>query len=157
MSTVRLGIIGVGLRGQSHLVGFLKRSDVDVVAMADPDKNRLAMAQKLVAQYNKKAPLEFTNGNYDYRNLVKRDDIDAVLIASPWEWHSEQALAAVNAGKKALGHGGKEFFADNNFIECLKRHAAFPLDVYDLATWYAITPLTEKWTLTGEINTFGWE
>lgn len=99
-SVVRIGMIGVGLRGQSHLGEFLKRDDVEVVAMADPDKNMMAMAQKLVAQYRKKTPAEYTNGNYDYKNLVKRDDIDAVLIASPWEWHIEQALAAVNAGKK---------------------------------------------------------
>jgi hypothetical protein len=33
---------------------------------------------------------------------------------------------------------------DNAFIECIKRDTAFPLDVYDLATWYAITPLSEK-------------
>lgn len=96
---VRMGMIGVGLRGQTHLEEFLKRKDVEIVAMADPDKNMMAMAQKLVAQYNKKAPVEYTNGNYDYKNLVKRTDIDAVLIASPWEWHIEQAIAALEAGK----------------------------------------------------------
>jgi hypothetical protein len=42
------------------------------------------------------------------------------------------------------GHGGMDFFVDNAFIECIKRDAPFPLDVYDLATWYAITPLSEK-------------
>ena len=35
-------------------------------------------------------------------------------------------------------------FVDNAFIECIKRDIEFPLDVYDLATWYAITPLSEK-------------
>lgn len=99
-TTVRMGMIGVGLRGQSHLEEFLKRNDVEIIAMADPDKNMMAMAQKLVAQYKRKPAIEFTNGNYDYKNLVKRDDIDAVLIASPWEWHIEQGIAAVNAGKK---------------------------------------------------------
>jgi hypothetical protein len=47
--------------------------------------------------------------------------------------------AAVGAG-----HGGMDFFVDNAFIECIKRKINFPLDVYDLATWYAITPLSEK-------------
>jgi len=37
-----------------------------------------------------------------------------------------------------------DFFVDNAFVECIKRDAPFPLDVYDLATWYAITPLSEK-------------
>ena len=42
------------------------------------------------------------------------------------------------------GHGGMDYFVDNAFIECIKRDIEFPLDVYDLATWYAITPLSEK-------------
>src|ERR1700747_2247521 len=76
---VRIGMIATGMRGQSHLEEFLKRNDVEVVAMADPDKGMMADAQKLVAQYKKKAPVEYTNGNYDYRNLLKRDDVDAVI------------------------------------------------------------------------------
>ncbi len=100
--TVRLGMIAVGLRGQSHLEEMLKRKDVEIVAMADPNKIMMASAQQLVAKYGKKAPAEYTNGNYDYRNLLKRDDIDAVLIASPWEWHLEHAVDAMNA-KKIVG------------------------------------------------------
>lgn len=96
---IRVGIIAVGLRGQLHLEEMLKRSDVEVNAIADPDKGMIAMAQKLVKQYNKKAPAEYSNGNEDYRNLLKRDDIDAVIIASPWEWHAPQGIDAMNAGK----------------------------------------------------------
>jgi len=83
-SVVRLGMIGVGFRGQSHLEQMLKRNDTQIVAMADPDKIMMAMAQKIVAENNKKAPIEFTNGPKDYLNLLKRDDIDAVIIATPW-------------------------------------------------------------------------
>lgn len=42
------------------------------------------------------------------------------------------------------GHGGMDFFVINTFIECIKRNVEFPMDVYDLATWYAITPLSEE-------------
>jgi hypothetical protein len=45
---------------------------------------------------------------------------------------------------ESSGHGGMDFFVDNAFIECIKRNIEFPFDVYDLATWYAITPLSEK-------------
>ncbi len=96
---VRLGMIATGFRGQSHLGEMLKRNDVEIVAMADPDKNMMAMAQKLVADHGKKAPVEYTNGNYDYRNLLKRTDIDAVIVASPWEWHKDHGIDAMNAGK----------------------------------------------------------
>jgi hypothetical protein len=54
-------------------------------------------------------------------------------------WKKNQSLAA-----GAAGHGGMDFFVNNAFIECIKRDTAFPLDVYDLAAWYAITPLSEK-------------
>jgi hypothetical protein len=37
-----------------------------------------------------------------------------------------------------------DFFVDHAFVECLKRREPFPMDVYDLATWYSITPLSEK-------------
>lgn len=42
------------------------------------------------------------------------------------------------------GHGGMDYFVDNAFIECIKNDVEFPLDVYDLASWYAITPLSEQ-------------
>lgn len=98
-STVRIGMIATGFRGQSHLGEMLKRNDVEVIAMADPDKRMMAMAQKLVAEHGKKAPVEYTNGDYDYRNLLKRTDIDAVIVASPWQWHRDHGIDAMNAGK----------------------------------------------------------
>jgi len=82
---VRVGLIAVGYRGQVHLEEMLKRSDVEVLAMADPDKKMMAMAQALVKQYGKAVPVEYTNGKLDYQNLLKRDDIDAVIVSSPWE------------------------------------------------------------------------
>ena len=48
------------------------------------------------------------------------------------------------AAAESSGHGGMDYFVDNAFIECIKQNKPFPLDVYDLASWYAITPLSEK-------------
>jgi predicted dehydrogenase len=53
-----------------------------------------------------------------------------------WKKYGNQAESA--------GHGGMDFFVDHAFIESIKRKVDFPLDVYDLASWYAITPLSEK-------------
>lgn len=53
-----------------------------------------------------------------------------------WKKYGSQAESA--------GHGGMDFFVDHAFIECIKRQVDFPLDVYDLASWYAITPLSEQ-------------
>ena len=96
---VRVGMIGVGLRGQEHVRIMAGREDVENIAMADPDKGMMATSQNIIAKAGKKKAIEFTNGNYDYKNLLKRDDIDAVLIATPWEWHVPQAIDAMSAGK----------------------------------------------------------
>lgn len=96
---VRIGFIAVGLRGQTHLEEMLKRSDVEVIAMADPNSKMMSMAQALVKKYGKKAPKEYANGPYDYRNLLAREDIDAVFISSPWEWHLPHGIESMEAGK----------------------------------------------------------
>lgn len=96
---VRIGLIGVGLRGQEHVRLMADRNDVEIIAMADPDKKMMTNAQKIIFKAGKKIPIEFGNGNYDYKNLLNRTDIDAVIIATPWEWHITQAIDAMNAGK----------------------------------------------------------
>lgn len=96
---IKIGLIGVGFRGQVHLSEFLKREDVTVIAIADPDEKMLAMAEKIVFKSGKQNPVVYKNGNQDYKNLLKRDDVDAVVISTPWEWHAEQTIASVNASK----------------------------------------------------------
>ncbi|EHO12885.1 MULTISPECIES: Gfo/Idh/MocA family protein [Myroides] len=96
---VRIGMIAVGLRGQVHLDELLKRDDVEVIAMADPDDRMIKRAQKIVDKHNKKQPIVYDKGDYDYQNLLKRNDIDAVIISSPWEWHERQGTEAMRAGK----------------------------------------------------------
>jgi predicted dehydrogenase len=99
---VRVGLIGVGARGQGHLSLCLHRQDVDVIAICDPDtKWAVPKSRELIAKAygGKKKVAEYTNGDEDFRNMLKRDDIDAVIIATPWEWHTVQAVAAMRAGK----------------------------------------------------------
>lgn len=99
---IRVGLIGVGLRGQNHLSLLVAREDVTVVAICDPDtKVAIPRCRKIIQDHYKGQTkvAEYTNGNYDYLNLLKRDDIDAVVIASPWNWHIPQAIAAMKAGK----------------------------------------------------------
>lgn len=102
ISKVRVGIIGVGLRGQNHLELLAKRDDVEVVAFADPSPIMLKSAQSILKNNNKTAAKEFSNGEYDYRNLLQLKNLDAVIIASPWEWHHKQGIEAMNS-KKIVG------------------------------------------------------
>lgn len=96
---VRIGIIGSGFRSHEHIGNFCQRPDVEVIALADPQERSINEANAEIKKYGRPEPVAYKNGDYDYRNLLKRDDIDAVVICSPWEWHSLQAVDAMNAGK----------------------------------------------------------
>ncbi len=96
---VRMGIIGVGFRSHEHMGNFLQREDVEIIAIADPQQRSIDEALKLFKHYNRPEPAIYKNGDHDYKNLLKRNDIDAVMICSPWQWHSIQAIDAMNAGK----------------------------------------------------------
>lgn len=99
VNKVRIGIIGVGLRGQNHLEMMLNRTDVEVVALADPNPIMMGTAQQEIKKSGKKAAVEYGNGNLDYQHLLMRNDIDAVIIATPWEWHAVQVIDTLKAGK----------------------------------------------------------
>lgn len=96
---VRLGFIGVGFRGQSHLELALNRNDVDIVALCDIQQPMMDMSLQLVAKANKPKPQVILDGPYGYRKILENKDIDAVIISTPWEWHSIQCLDAMKAGK----------------------------------------------------------
>lgn len=89
---IALGVIGTGGKGTGGMKNFMSQSPAEVVAVCDVNRQRLQAAAKAA-----KVPGErqFT----DFRELLAREDIDAVLIASPDHWHVLQAKAAVEAGK----------------------------------------------------------
>jgi predicted dehydrogenase len=99
---VRLGFIGVGLRGQNHLELALRRSDTEVVAICDIQQRMIDMSLELVTKSGRPKPQIVLDGPYGYKKLLENKDIDAVIIASPWEWHSIMCNDAMNA-KKYVG------------------------------------------------------
>lgn len=113
-SKIKIGLIATGMRGQVHLDELLKRSDVEVSAMADPDSRMVESALKLFDKYQKPKPKIYSEGDYDYRNLLKQKDVDAVIISTPWEWHSIQTIEAMRAGKIV----GLEVCGALNLEEC---------------------------------------
>ncbi len=98
-SKVNIGIIGSGFRGQSHVNLLLNRNDCDVVAIADIDDRMIERTKALFKKHNKKQPTYFASGPFDYRNLLMVEELDAVMIATPWRWHSVQSIDAMKAGK----------------------------------------------------------
>jgi predicted dehydrogenase len=99
---VRLGFIGVGMRGQNHLELALRRNDVDVVAICDVQQRMIDMSKELIKTSGKPTPQIILDGPYGYKKLLENKDIDAVIISTPWEWHTAMCIDAMNA-KKYVG------------------------------------------------------
>jgi predicted dehydrogenase len=96
---VRLGYIGVGERGRSHIAEGLLRDDVEIVAICDIQEASLEHCRAQIKKSGKAMPLEYTGGLDAYKKLLDHKDIDAVIIATPWQFHHPQAIDAMKAGK----------------------------------------------------------
>lgn len=98
-SKLNIGFIGVGLRGQSHVDLALNREDCEVAAICDIDEEMIQRTLTLIEKSGKSKPKIFKNGERGYLELLQEKDIDAVIISTPWRWHTEMAVAAMKAGK----------------------------------------------------------
>jgi hypothetical protein len=96
---VRLGYIGVGMRGRNHISEGLLRDDIEIVAICDIRENSLAECRKQFIQIGKRLPVEYTGGADAYKKMLERKDIDAVIISTPWQVHYQQSIDAMEAGK----------------------------------------------------------
>ncbi|HEY2953175.1 MAG TPA: Gfo/Idh/MocA family oxidoreductase [Verrucomicrobiae bacterium] len=97
-----LGFIGNGTQGRGLMGGFLGRKEIQVVAVCDVDTTRRENAKKIVEDHYAKQKAEDYKGCAAYpefRELLGRKDIDAVVIATPDHWHAFIAIAAAKAGK----------------------------------------------------------
>lgn len=99
---LRFGVLGTGLRGQVHLGELLKRDDVDVVALCDVEPIMLDAALAQVAAARRARPKVYTGSADAWRAMFDKARLDAVIIATPWELHAEQAIGAMRA-KVAVG------------------------------------------------------
>ena len=100
---INLGFIGVGMMGRGHLGGFLGNQAVQVVAVCDVHRVRLNDAVERVhrayAQQRKAGTYRGCASYNDFRELLGRRDIDAVVIATPDHWHAIPAILACRAHK----------------------------------------------------------
>lgn len=99
---VRIGIIGMGNRGSSLLEMLqlmIENGTAEIAAFADINPEKLTKATEKLSAWQKKKPKTYGVSDRDWENLVKQDDVDLVLVTTPWEWHTEMALFAMNNGK----------------------------------------------------------
>jgi predicted dehydrogenase len=119
-----IGFIGTGKQGRGLLNGFSKKSMV--IAAADVDSRKLALfksnAEKLYAEATDKTSFKGITGYADFREMLVRKDIDAVVVATPDHWHAVNTVMAADAGKhvyceKPLAHSIEEGRAMVNAIK----------------------------------------
>lgn len=100
--SVRIGIIGVGNRGNSMSIGWAAVPGAKVVAVCDIRKARATnIANSLVAK-GRPRPAEYGGTADSYKQMLADMDLDLVYIATPWEFHHEQGKAAMLAGAHAM-------------------------------------------------------
>lgn len=99
--TLRIGIIGTGGMGTGHayaLASFAERGEanVEIVALAEVCDERRASCHKGLSERRPDVEVMHTR---DYREILARDDIHGVIVASPEHWHGQHVIDALHAGK----------------------------------------------------------
>ena len=95
---VTVAMIGVGGRGRSLLRRFTSRSDVDIACLCDVDSSKFEQALEHIDDVGRPEP----SLEQDFRNVLDRHDIDAVVIATNLHWQALATIMSCQAGKDAL-------------------------------------------------------
>ena len=125
-----MGAVGLGGMGSGNLGAFLGQNDCQVVAVCDVDRNHANNAKNSVdGRYKNQDCKVYT----DFRELMARDDIDAISLATPDHWHAAVGIAAARSGKDVYGE--KPFTHDlregRALVEALKQHGR----VWQTGSW----------------------
>ncbi|MFI5185881.1 MAG: Gfo/Idh/MocA family protein [Chitinophagales bacterium] len=98
LDVVRIGFIGLGNRGPSHVSDMTRIEGVEIKALCDirPDKVNMVKKSLEDSAHN---PEVYTGGKDEWKKLCERPDIDLIYIATPWSLHTPIAVYAMNNGK----------------------------------------------------------
>jgi len=110
---VRIGIIGMGQRGPAHMITMSHIEGVEIKALCDLRLEKVNAAKKLLAG-TRHDPVIYTGNDEEWKKLCERDDIDLVIVTTPWYMHAPMAVYAMNHGK----HVASEVSAASTIEEC---------------------------------------
>ena len=113
LSTVRVGIIGLGNRGPSHLKTLIQIEGVEITSLCDKSPERVDAALKHLENTDH-SPALYTDGGDEWKKLCERDDIDLVVVTTPYYLHAPMSIYAMQQGK----HVASEVPAAGTMEEC---------------------------------------
>lgn len=113
LDKVRVGFIGLGMRGPGAVSRMSKIEGVEIVALCDLIPEKVDKVTKSLEK-TKHKPAKYSGNAYAWKKMVERDDIDLIYIATPWDWHVPMAVYAMEAGK----HAAVEVPAAKTLEEC---------------------------------------
>jgi predicted dehydrogenase len=116
LEKVRIGMVGVGGMGTAHVSNFLKIKGCEIVAVCDIIEDRVVRTQNMAVEAGFPKPEGYSKGEFDFKRMCQRDDIDLVFTATPWEWHVPVCIEAMISGK----HAATEVPAAYSIEDCWK-------------------------------------
>ncbi|OCQ18170.1 alpha-N-acetylgalactosaminidase [Pseudoalteromonas luteoviolacea] len=102
MDVVRVAFIGVGQRGYGHVKRMSYIEGAEIVAICDTHSEVLERSAKFLSDSGKSKPALYGNNDLAYQDMLAREDIDIVIISTPWKWHAPMAIDTMNSGKHAF-------------------------------------------------------
>ncbi len=100
LNTVRVGIVGLGMRGSDAVERLSYIDGLEITALCDKYPDRVAAAQQILAKMKRPKAKEYS-GNEGWKALCESNDVDLVYTPSPWSLHTPVSLAAMRNGKHA--------------------------------------------------------
>ena len=113
LETVRIGVIGLGMRGPDAVNRFANIDGTDIIAICDLYPEKLERTQQILERNGRARAAEYS-GPEGWRELCDRDDLDLVYIVTPWDSHTPMAVYAMEQGK----HVAIEVPAATSVDEC---------------------------------------
>ena len=99
---VRVAMLGLGNRGKTltqMLYWLIENDKAEIIGMSDLIESNVEKAWDGLKDIQKKKPDFYTKDENDWKNLAKREDVDLLLIATPWRWHTPMAFYGMQQGK----------------------------------------------------------
>ncbi len=101
IDTVRVGFIGLGMRGPGAVERFTHIPGTKIVALCDILPENVAKCQQILEKAGLPAAAEYSGSEEAWKGLCDRDDIDLVYIATDWKHHAQMGVYAMEQGKHA--------------------------------------------------------